>query len=121
MADRVLLITWGEGVPGREERGLEVFNETMGFYGRMQEQARIEKFDVALLEPAGGDLAGYIAVHGTAEQLAALREDDEFRRNIVDASLIIQNLRIIQGSANAGVARDIEIYQQALTQVPQTT
>ena len=120
MADRVLVIAWGETVRGREERALEVFNETMGFYGRTQEQGRIEKFDVVLLE-ASGDLGGYIALHGTAEQLAALRMDDEFRRNLVDASLIVDGLRLIDGSINAGVARDVELYQQAIAKVPQAS
>jgi len=30
MADRVLFMSWGSPVPGREERGLEVFNEAIG-------------------------------------------------------------------------------------------
>ena len=51
MADRVLMICWGAPVRGREERGLEVFNEAVGILGRMQEDGRIEKFDVVLLGP----------------------------------------------------------------------
>ena len=66
MADRVLFIAWGENVHGREERGLEIFNEAMGILGRMQQEGRIEKFDVALLDPNGGDLEGYVAVHMAA-------------------------------------------------------
>lgn len=120
MADRVLFIGWGDTVPGREERGLEVFNESMGILGRMQEQGRIERFDVVLFDP-NGDMGGYTAVHGTAEQLAALRMDEEFRRNTVDASLIVERLRHIEGSTNAGVARDIELYQQSIAKVPQST
>ena len=68
MADRVLFISWGENVAGREERGLEVFNEAVGFYGRMQQEGRIEGFDVVLLEP-NGDIDGYIELTGSAEQL----------------------------------------------------
>ena len=49
MADRVLFISWGAAVPGREERGLEVFNDALGICGRMQREGRIEKFDVVLL------------------------------------------------------------------------
>jgi hypothetical protein len=40
MADRVLFISWGEAVRGREARGLEVFNEAMGMLGRMQQPLR---------------------------------------------------------------------------------
>jgi hypothetical protein len=119
MADSVLMITWGAPVRGREERGLEVFNESVGFYGRLQQEGRIESFDIALLEP-NGYLDGYIAVHGSVEQLGALRQDDEFRRNITDAGLIVDDLRLIMGSTNEGIARDMGIYQAAVSQVPQS-
>jgi hypothetical protein len=119
MADRVLVVSWGSSVRGREERGLEVFNEAVGILGRMQQDGKVEKFDVVLLEPAG-DLSGYIAIQGSAEQLAALREDDEFHKNTIDASLIVENLRHTDGVVNEGVAREMELYAEAIGRVPQT-
>ena len=119
MADRVLFIGWGENVRGREERGLEVFNEAMGMYGRMQQDGRIEKFDVCLLTPHGGGLSGCIMVHGTEEQLAAVRADDEFQRNIVDATLIVDEIGVIDGYVNEGVAGQVAMYQEAIAKVPQ--
>jgi hypothetical protein len=119
MADRIMHITWGANVAGREERGLEVFNEAMGLYGRMQQEGRIESFEVALLEPNGAGEAGYITLHGSAEQLAAVREDEEFQRNMIDASLIVTNLCICMGSANEGVAREVALFQDAVSRVPQ--
>ena len=121
MADRILFIGWGAPVRGREERGLDVFNEAVGFYGRCQQEGRIESFDVILLEPHGGGLSGYMELHGTAEQLNALQEDDEFRRILVDASLIIDELGVVRGAANEGVAREMEMYRAAIAKVPQAT
>jgi hypothetical protein len=54
MADRMLFTSWGTVVRGREERALEVFNDILGFYGRLQQEGKIESIDVALLEPAPG-------------------------------------------------------------------
>jgi hypothetical protein len=119
MADRMIHISWGATVAGREERGLEVFNEAMGLYGRMQQDGRIESFDVALLVPNGGPVEGYIALHGSAEQLAAVREDQEFQRNMVDASLIVHDLCVCDGYTNEGVATQMGIYQEAIGRVPQ--
>jgi hypothetical protein len=119
MADRMLFIGWGTPVRGREERGLEVFNEAIGFYGRMQQEGRIERFDVVLLGP-NTDLNGYIELYGSAEQLAALRESEEFRRNLADASLVVDSLRQIDGYANEAVAREMAIYQESIARVPQT-
>ncbi len=121
MADRILFIGWGAPVRGREERGLEVFDEAVGFYGRCQQDGRIEAFDVILLEAHGGGLNGYIELHGSTDQLATLRHDDEFRRIIVDASLIVDELGVVEGFANEGVAQEMAIYRDAIARVPQAS
>jgi hypothetical protein len=118
MADRVLFIGWGSPVRGREERGLEVFNEAIGLYGRWQQEGRIERFDVVLLQPSPS-IDGYIELHGTAEQLAALREDKEFQRITIAASLITEGLQLVDGVTNAGIAEQMEMYQEAVSKVPQ--
>ena len=121
MADRILFIGWGATVAGREERALEVFNESVGFYGRCQQEGRIESFDVILLEPHGGGLAGYMELHGSADQLSAMREDEEFQRLLVDASLIVEELGLVAGFANEGVARQVTMFQEATAKVPQAS
>jgi len=118
MADRMLFIGWGEVVRGSEERGLEVFNEALGLLGRRQQEGRIEGFDVHLLEP-NGDTAGYIEIRGSAEQIMTLRSDEEFRRNTVDAAMVVGNLRHVEGFINEGVARQMALYQEGIARVPQ--
>ena len=118
MADRVLFVGWEETVRGAEERALEVFNEALGILGRMQQDGRIESFDVTLLGPNGG-LDGYIEIHGTAEQITAVRSDEEFMRNTVNASLVVDGLRHIEGYTNEGVAQMMGMYQEAISKVPQ--
>lgn len=119
MADRVLFISWGQVVRGREERAIEAFNDSMGFYGRMQQEGRIESFDVALLEPHSGDLGGYIAVHGSTAQLAALRADEEFRRLQIEVGMIIDGQRVVEGYTGEGVASEMTLYSEAAGKVPQ--
>jgi hypothetical protein len=118
MADRVLFISWSTPVRGREERGLEVFSEALGLYGRMQQEGRIESFNVVLLDP-NGPLNGFIELAGSTVQLAELREDDEFRRVLIDASLVVDDLRVADGFCNEGIAREIARYQEAVARVPQ--
>lgn len=120
MADRMLFVSWGQTVRGREDRALEVFNETVGLYGRLQNEGRIESFDVALLLPGTG-LDGFMTITGSAEQLAALKEDAEWRRNLADAELIVDDLKVADGMCNEGVAREMELYREAIAQVPQMT
>jgi hypothetical protein len=119
MAERLLFIGWGQVARGREEHALEVFNETIGVYGRMQQDGRIESFDVALLDPSGG-IEGYAALRGSAKQIAAVREDPEFRRVMADASLIVDKLQILNGVCDKGLEQEIATYQEAVAKVPQT-
>jgi hypothetical protein len=119
MADRVLFISWGQVVRGREERALEVFNETLGFYGRLQQEGGIEGFDVALLEPSS-DVGGYIVLRGSAEQIGVVSEDDAFRRLILDATLVVDDVRVVPGRTNEALAHEIEMFQEAAGKVPQS-
>jgi hypothetical protein len=119
MADRIIMITWGANVAGREERGLEVFNEAVGLYGRKQQEGRIDGFDVALLGPNGGGIEGFMCIRGSAEQLAALKEEEDYQRVMIDASLIVKDLCICDGYANEGIAPQMAMYQEAIGRVAQ--
>ena len=104
---------------GLEERAVESFNEAIGLYGRMQQEGRIESFDVALLNLTG-DLGGYLQLNGTAQQLAAVNEDEEFRRHLVAASLVVDDLRMFHGATNAGVAEQMAMYTEAAARFRRT-
>ena len=60
MAEAALFIGWGEVARGREKRALDVYSDSLQYYGRLQQEGRIERFDVAVLNPTGGDLGGFI-------------------------------------------------------------
>ena len=75
-------------------------------------------FDVALREAQRSHFWVPVALRGSSEQLSALRQDDEFRRVLVDASLIVDDSQLIEGSE--GVAREVEVYREAVSKVPQT-
>ena len=117
MADRALFIGFGMPVRGREERALEVFNETVEMYGRMQSDGRIERFDATLLDPHGGDLGGFFMIHGSEAQCAALPNDEEFRRSMIDAGLIVENLGVVPAVTGEGVGREMTMYADAVRKV----
>ena len=118
MADRVLMFSWGQVVRGREERALEVFNESVGLYGQMQQAGRIESFDIALFEP-NASIDGYAQLHGSQEQIDAVASSDDFRRLVADAQLIVDDVCLCRGVTNQGVADLMGIYQEAISKVPQ--
>ena len=118
MADRMLMVSWGMTVRGHEERALEVFNQSLGLYGRLQQDGQIESFDVKLMTP-NATLNGYAELKGSAAQIGALRENADFRRLCVDAALIVDDFRVTDGYCDEGVASQIQLYQEAVAQVPQ--
>ncbi len=117
MADAGLFIGWGEVVRGREERALEVFNETIQFYGQLQADGRIESFEPCLLEPHGGDLAGFALLRGSQEQIDAVHNDEEFERLMTRANFIVDNLGVIQAAIGEELGRQIGIYQTEVAEM----
>jgi hypothetical protein len=111
------MVGFGQPVRGREERAIEVFNDFVGMFGRMQSDGRIEGMDVSLLDPHGGDLGGFFMVHGTAEQCAALANDEEFRRASIDATLIVENFGVVPAVTGAGVGYEMGLYADAVRKV----
>lgn len=87
MADAGLFVGWGAPVRGREVKNLEVFNEVLAYYGRLEQEGVIEGFETVFLEPHGGDLQGFVLLRGSEERLAQLRVDDEFVRLSTRGSL----------------------------------
>ena len=118
MADRSLVISWGAVVRGREERALENFTAVVSYHGRLAEQGRIERFDVTLLAPNAG-IAGFMQLHGSAQQMAAVREDEEFQRLLTEGTLIVDDLTLLDGYVGDGIAQQMSLWQEAIAKVPQ--
>jgi hypothetical protein len=118
MADRSLFIGFGAPVRGREERAVQVFNEFVALCGRMQSDGRIESMDVTLLDPHGGDLGGFFMLNGTEEQCAALaNSDEEFRRAVIDATLIVDNFGVVLARSGAAVGPEMALYGEGVAKL----
>ncbi|MET0824229.1 MAG: hypothetical protein ABWZ18_00155 [Solirubrobacterales bacterium] len=115
MADAGLFIGWGQVVRGREKRALEVFNESVEYWGGLQGDGKIESFEVVLLTPHGGDLAGFALLRGSADQINALRVDEEFERRITRADLIIENQGVVDAALGEGLGRALGIYDSEVS------
>ena len=111
MADAALFIGWGQVVRGREKRALQVFNESVEYWGGLQGDDKIEDFEVVLLTPHGGDLQGFALLRGTEDQISALRADEEFQRRITRADLIIDSQGVVDAAIGDGIARGMAQYQ----------
>jgi hypothetical protein len=117
MAEAGLFIGWGQVVRGRERQALDVFNESVSYWGGLQGDGRIESVEIVFLEPHGGDLAGFALLRGSEEQMATLRQDEGFQRQVARADLIVDRQGIVGAALGDGVGRQISIYEESLSVV----
>ena len=114
MTDLGLFIGFGEPVRGKEKKALQVFGESMAYYEQLKAAGSIASYDVALLEPHGGDLGGYFLLRGTEEQIAAVHASEEFERVTNRARLIVDNVGVVVAFVGDRLTRGMANYQQQL-------
>jgi hypothetical protein len=113
MADEALFIGWSDVVRGRERKALDVFNESVQYYGELQQNGRIEHFDAWLLAPHGGDLNGFFLLHGRREQLDDLRRSPDFELLLTRADMIVDRLGAVNAYSGEALGRLMGQFQQA--------
>ena len=97
MADIAVLIVSDQVRQGRERRALKVFYEAREYFEGLEKQKAIESFEVGLVGPAGpADIRGFWVVRGNEDQLRAVRESKEFRRLMIRAALVVENIRVVR-------------------------
>jgi hypothetical protein len=119
MAGEALFLGWGQVVRGREQFALQVFQEAVGYYAKLQEEGQIERFDAYLLDPHGGDLAGFFLVHGEQSALDAVRSSPEFRRLLVRAGSVIDNLGLVGAHSGEALGQQMALFGDMAQELPQ--
>ncbi|HWX44046.1 MAG TPA: hypothetical protein VNY52_01850 [Solirubrobacteraceae bacterium] len=113
MAGEALFLGWGPVVRGREQRALEVFQETIEFYGRLQQEGRIESFEPVLIAPHGGDLAGFVLLRGERAKLDEVRSSEEFERAVTRAASVVDNVGVINAFTGESLGQTMGRFQVA--------
>jgi hypothetical protein len=113
MADDALFFGWGEVVRGREQQAVEVFQESIEYYSRLQQEGRIESFEPWFLDPHGGDLTGFVVLRGERAQLDEIRRSPEYERLTTRASLIADRCGTVSAYTGDALARLMGVYQEA--------
>ena len=114
MADAGLFVGFGNPVRGREDQAIELFNETIGWYSRLQEEGEIESFEPVFLEPHGGDLNGFILIRGDAEKLSALRVSEEFTQFTIRAAMYVDSIGIVGADMNERLQSQMAFYTEQI-------
>jgi hypothetical protein len=121
MAGEALFLGWGPVVRGREQLALEVFQESIAYYGKLQQDGRIESFDAMLLAPHSGDLAGFIIMRGEQASLDSIRSSPEFLRVVTRASAVVDNVGVVPAYTGEALGQLMGIFGEVSQQLPQST
>jgi hypothetical protein len=113
MADEALFLGWGEVVRGRETKAVDVFNESIEYYGRLQQDGKIESFDAWFLAPHGGDLGGFILLHGEREKLDEIQRSEEFEQLQARVAMIVDRSGTVNAYTGEALARGMGQFQSA--------
>lgn len=113
MAGEALFLGWGPVVRGRELKALEVFRETIEYYGSLQQEGRIESFEPVLVAPHSGDLAGFVLLRGERAKLDEIRRSDEFERLLVRAATVVDNVGALNAVTGESLGEAMGRFQTA--------
>jgi hypothetical protein len=114
MADAGLFVGWGEVVRGREAQSLDLFNEFLGYLGGLAESGEIESFEPVVLEPHGGDLAGFVLIRGDADRLHSVRVSDEWTKHMTRGGLMTENFGIVSAVLGERMERQMVVYAEEI-------
>ena len=117
MAEAALCSFWGTAIPGREKQAFDSFNETMQYWAGLQQEGKIERLDVTVLAPSGGEVSGFFVVRGTAEQIDSVRRSEEYLQRVVRAALLVSHLSVVDAYVDEGLTQVMSQYQEVLEQV----
>lgn len=80
MATSALFVECGMPIPGREARAIEVFFSAMQFWGKLQQDGKIEAFrSYGFLTGDQQTRSATVIIEGSDAQIAALRESEAYR------------------------------------------
>jgi hypothetical protein len=114
MSDDALFLGWGQVVRGREEKAVAVFNESIEYYGRLQQEGKLESVEPWFLQPHGGDLEGFIILRGEPAQLDEILRSPEFERLQARVGMIVDRLGIVPAVTGSSLARGMGQFQEAI-------
>jgi len=103
MANAVIFLGWNRPTVGREQQAMDVFQKSIKFYGKLQNEGRIESFEPVILSAHGGDMNGFFLLRGDAEKLSEIKRDETFLNIVIEAEYCVDGFGHIDGYIGDGL------------------
>ena len=80
----------------RERKAVEVFNEAIEYYSKLQQEGRIESVEPWFLATHGGDLGGFMLLRGEREKLDEIVRSPELEKLQTRVVMIVEKSGVIK-------------------------
>lgn len=110
-------VVWGVPARGRERQALEAIREATRELENLQQEGRIEHFDMVVLAPQNIDFGGFCMISGSREQIDSLRDDDDFQRWVFRLQMVADKFGVMDAWVDKGVPIALRLYEEALRKV----
>jgi hypothetical protein len=112
MSKGSLIVGWGEIIPGREKAAQRTLKSAMQYCVRLQQEGKIDRFEVVILEPHGSDLNGFVLITGDKGTIAQLRTENEFVSVMIGVQLVHRNVRVVGAYVGAALQSLFAIWDE---------
>jgi len=104
-----LLIRYGKLVPGREEQGMELFDETVRYCSAKLADGTLTYFEPFFFATSDlGEESGFFVLRGPAPSMFALMEEEEYHRLMQKGSMLLEHLRADFLTVGEGIQVELE-------------
>ncbi len=110
-------VVWGLPAQGRERQALESIREATRELETLQQEGRIEHFDMVVLMPQNIEFGGFCLISGSREQIDSLRNDDEFQKWVFRLQMVSDKFGVMDAWVDKGVPIALRLYDEAIRRV----
>lgn len=110
MSENAIFIGWGNAVRTREQQATTVFGEATDYWHKLQDAGEIEEYELFMLEPHGGELAGFAILKGEAGNLATIHASEEFQKLSTKANLVVEDFGVVSAMMNGAAEAQVGMY-----------
>lgn len=109
-----VVVSWGNSVPGREAKGLEVFGKALAHFESLAKSGRIHSHKEYFT--LSGRTGGFMIIEGQVAELSKIITEEETTRLNAEAAAIVNDFRItlFAGGTDQTVQRFVSQYSEAL-------
>ena len=112
--DTGLLIRWGKVIPGREEKALELFSETVAYYDGLIKEGKLASYEPFLYRTSDFTVEqGFFVLKGPVQDIFALMESDAYKEFTTKATLLLEHFTVEMLIVGDEVLGQLDRYSKA--------